>query len=112
MAETHDIHDVQKHVRTYLIIFGSLVVLTILTVAVAYVHLPIWPALVVALVIAITKGGLVAGFFMHLKGERPLIKWILILTFVFLAAMFILFISAYHDQVGIAGVAGGSVHVA
>jgi cytochrome c oxidase subunit IV len=110
MADAHTLEDVQKHVRTYLIIFGSLMVLTIVTVAVAYLQLSIWPALIIGLLIALTKGGLVAGYFMHLLGEKPMIRWILILTAFFLIFMFIIFVSAYHNQQDLA-IMGGLNHV-
>ena len=96
---THmSVEDVKKHVRVYLIVFGALAVLTVVTVGVGYLQLPIWPALIIALIIASVKGGLVAGYFMHLISEKKVIFWVLAVTFVFLICMFILFISAYHDQ--------------
>ena len=43
---------------------------------------------VVALVIATVKASLVAMFFMHLKGERPMVTWPLALTaFLFVGLM-------------------------
>lgn len=86
-------------------VFGSLAVLTIVTVAVGYMELSIWPALIVALAIATLKSGLVAAHFMHLITEQKMILHLLILTFVFLGIMFILFISAYNDQEGLLAVA-------
>ena len=100
MADTThmSVEEVKKHVRVYLTVFGALAVLTVVTVGVGYLRLPIWPALIIALIIATVKGGLVAGYFMHLISEKKVIYWILAGTFVFLICMFILFISAYHDQ--------------
>ncbi len=100
MAQTHSVEEVKKHVRVYMLVFGALAVLTVVTVAVGYLHLPIGPALAVALVIACVKGGLVASYFMHLVSERKVIHWVLIMTAVFLVCMFIIFVSAYHDQEG------------
>ncbi|HYC22614.1 MAG TPA: cytochrome C oxidase subunit IV family protein [Candidatus Bathyarchaeia archaeon] len=60
-------------VRTYWIIFGCLAALTLLTVGVAYLHLPHEAAVVVAIAIAITKVSLIAAFFMHMKGEAGVI---------------------------------------
>jgi len=105
MSESHSPEDIKKHVRTYLMVFGSLAVLTIVTVAVGYMELSIWPALIVALAIATLKSGLVAAHFMHLITEQKMILHLLILTFVFLGIMFILFISAYNDQEGLLAVA-------
>lgn len=100
MSGTSNVEDVQKHVRVYMMVFGALAVLTIVTVAVAYLDLSIIPALIVALTIATVKASLVAAYFMHLISEKKLIFSFLVLTFVFLLAMFILFISSYHDQSG------------
>ena len=105
MSESHSPEEIKKHVRTYLVVFGSLAVLTIVTVAVGYMELSIWPALTVALAIATLKSGLVAAHFMHLITEQKMIFHLLILTFVFLGIMFILFISAFNDQEGVNAVA-------
>jgi len=101
MAEMHSAEEIKAHVRVYLYVFGALAVLTIVTVAVGYYHLPIVPALIVALVIAVIKGGLVASYFMHLMTEKRLIYWLLIMTVVFLLAMFAIVVSAFHSQEGV-----------
>lgn len=100
MAEAMSMEEVRKHVRVYMIVFGSLAVLTVVTVAVGYIHLPITQALVVALAIAIVKGSLVAMYFMHLISEKKVIYVTLALTVAFLLFMFALVISAYHGQEG------------
>ena len=82
--------DIDKHVRTYMIVFGSLLVLTVVTVAVAYVDLPTVPAIVLALIIASIKGSLVACYFMHLISERKLIYSVLILTLAFFVGLMLL----------------------
>ena len=92
--------DIKKHVRVYIMVFAALAVLTVVTVAVSYLHLSIVPALVVGLFIASVKGGLVAAYFMHLISEKKVILWILILTVVFFAVMFIIFPAAHADQAG------------
>ena len=59
-------------IATYLAVFAALLVLTIVTVAVAYVDLgPL--NTVVAMTIAVTKGLLVMVFFMHLRGSESLV---------------------------------------
>jgi len=67
--------DKSDEVRTYLIIFGCLAVLTLLTVGVAYMNLPHAAGVVIALVIAAAKVFLIGSFFMHLRGEGRLINW-------------------------------------
>ena len=79
--------EIARHVRTYLIVFGSLLVLTVMTVAVSYLHVSLWLAVLIALTIASVKGSLVACYFMHLISERKLIYWVLLLTAVFFAAL-------------------------
>lgn len=75
--------DLDKHVRTYMIVFGSLMALTVVTVAASYLHLPLVPAIGLALLIATVKASLVACYFMHLISERKLIYAVLLLTVVF-----------------------------
>ena len=73
-------HEVAKQVRGYLMVFGALLVLTLVTVGVSYLDLPEFETVIVALIIATTKASLVAMFFMHLKGEKPMVTWPLALT--------------------------------
>lgn len=91
-------HDDTVHVKGYLVVFGALLALTFLTVAVAYVEKP--PALTIAvgLALATIKAALVAMFFMHLKGERQLIHVTLAFTAMFFAALigFTLWTEADH----------------
>jgi len=72
--------DIAAQVRGYLMVFGALLVLTMVTVGVSYLDLSEAETVVVALTIATVKASLVALFFMHLKGERPMVKWPLALT--------------------------------
>ena len=78
--DAHGAEEIRKSVKTYYMIFGALMVLTVLTVAVSYLHLPVALAILVALVVATIKGSLVAMFFMHLLHERKVIYYALVLT--------------------------------
>lgn len=78
-----DAESVRKEVRRYIGVFVALMVLTLLTVAVSYFHMPVGLAILVALVVALSKGSLVAAVFMHLSHERKVIYWVLILTVAF-----------------------------
>lgn len=82
MSHDHDI-DIDKHVRTYLIVFGSLLVLTVITVAISYLELQPAAAIGLALLVAMVKGSLVACYFMHLISERKLIYAVMLLTVLF-----------------------------
>src|SRR4026209_678528 len=79
--------DIDRHVRIYITVFVALMVLTIITVAISYLHLPIAAAVSVALLVATIKGSLVECYFMHLISEKKLIYAVLLLTIVFFAAL-------------------------
>jgi cytochrome c oxidase subunit IV len=79
--------DIDRQVRIYITVFVALMVLTIITVAVSRVHLPLPIAVTVALLVATIKGSLVAGYFMHLISEKKLIYAVLVLTAVFFVAL-------------------------
>ena len=72
------IEHVEHHLpkSMYFVIFGALMVLTALTVGLAFVNLG-QMNIVVALAVAIVKASLVVMFFMHLKYESPLTKVVL-----------------------------------
>jgi cytochrome c oxidase subunit 4 len=76
------------NVRPYLLVFGTLLLLTVVTVAVASLDLGESTTVLVAVSIATIKASLVAMFFMHLKGEKPMVFWSLGLTAVLFAALF------------------------
>lgn len=100
MSDLTHVEDVKKHVRIYIAVFAALAVLTVVTVGVGYLHLPIIPAMIAALVIATIKGGLVAGYFMHLVSEEKVIRWLVTMSLGLLVAMFLLFTIYYFDQIG------------
>ncbi|MEX1138819.1 MAG: cytochrome C oxidase subunit IV family protein [Bacteroidota bacterium] len=91
--------DIKKHVRTYILVFVALLVLTIVTVGVSYLHLSIVPAVILALLIASVKGALVASYFMHLISEKKLVYFTLILTVVFLITLLSLPLLGFHDTI-------------
>jgi cytochrome c oxidase subunit 4 len=76
------------NVRGYLVVFGTLLVLTMVTVSVASLNLSESTTVLVAVSIAAIKATLVATFFMHLKGEKPMVFWPLGLTAVLFVALF------------------------
>lgn len=71
-----------------MLIFGALLVGTIVTVLASFVDFGS-PTMniVVALVIATVKAGLVAGYFMHLLDERKLIYGVLAATTFFVVGL-------------------------
>jgi len=90
MADHSTPAEIDRQVKIYILVFVSLMALTIVTVAVSRLHLPTAGAVAVALVVASIKGGLVAGYFMHLLSERKLIYWVLAITVAFFFAVLLL----------------------
>lgn len=89
MAATAE--EMQKHVRVYLMVFGALTVLTIITVAASWVHFSSHALTVaIAMLIASIKGTLVACYFMHLMTERKALYSVLILCVIFFAFLMVL----------------------
>lgn len=83
MTDAHDHADIDRHVRAAMFVFGSLLVLTGLTVSAYFLHLPTRLAIALALLIATVKGSLVAAWFMHLISEKRIIYWVLALAAAF-----------------------------
>lgn len=92
--------DPKHHVTslaTYLLIFGILMVLTAVTVSVAYIDLgPLnTPA---ALAIAIAKAAVVILYFMHVRHSTRL-TWIVVIgSFLWLGVLFVLTLSDYLSR--------------
>ena len=83
-------HDVEIHdhpTGPYYWVFGTLAVLTILTVLASYVHLGHAGNIAIGLLIAVTKATLVAAIFMHLKFEPRAILWVFLCTLPLFAIM-------------------------
>jgi caa(3)-type oxidase subunit IV len=84
--------EIQKSIRKYLWIGAILIVFTIITVGLSYVELPTHGLnILVGMIVATFKAGLVALIFMHLNHESPLIYKLLAFTCVFALAIFVLF---------------------
>ena len=92
--------DPGTHTRTYLTVFGALAILTVVTVTVGYLSLPVGAAIVIALSIASLKGALVVSFFMHLISEQKSILWLLLLTLGLLLVLIFILVVAFYDHAG------------
>ncbi|MGI8480982.1 MAG: cytochrome C oxidase subunit IV family protein [Chthoniobacterales bacterium] len=98
--DDHAAHDVAKHVRGYLMVGGTLLAFTIITVFLSYVNFGTQKANVaVAMVVATFKAGLVAAIFMHLSAEKKMIYRILIFTGFFVLGLFWLTYLAWYDPI-------------
>jgi cytochrome c oxidase subunit 4 len=82
--------DIDRHVKIYITVFVALMALTIITVAISRLHLPVHEAVAIAMLVAVVKGSLVAGFFMHLISEKKLIYAVLALTVAFFVVLLFL----------------------
>lgn len=91
--------EIKKHVRTYVIVFISLMALTVVTVAISYLHLDVVSAVIAAMFIATIKGSLVASYFMHLISEKKAIYMTLVLTLIFFVALVTLPLLGQHDTI-------------
>ena len=100
MSDDHAV-DIQKHVRTYILVFVALAVLTVVTVGIYYLRLSTGAAIALALLIATVKGSLVACYFMHLISEKKLIFLVLALTVSFFIVLLLVpALTSIGDQVG------------
>jgi cytochrome c oxidase subunit 4 len=73
--------------RIYLLVFASLICLTLLTTGMAFVDLGEQWNTLVALVIAVCKASLVAFFFMHLRWSSSLMRVVLMAALLWLAIL-------------------------
>ena len=94
------VEDIKKHVKVYIMVFAALMVLTVVTVGVAYLTLAVPLAITVALVIATVKGSLVASYFMHLVSEKSPIYWTLLVTAAFFLVLMFVPLFAMLDGIG------------
>ncbi len=97
---SHDA-EVHRHMRGYLIVFATLLLLTMVTVAVSYVRLPGHQAIAVALVIAVIEASLVAAYFMHLVSESKVIHGLLVVSAIVFVGLAGLTFLGWYDQVRI-----------
>jgi len=86
-----DAHEFRGEQKLYLAVYAVLVVGTVLTVAMYYVHFEaLWQTVGVALLIAAAKATFVAAIFMHLwHGQRDVYK-VVFYTVVIVAFLFAL----------------------
>ena len=99
-AQSHAV-DIDKQVRRYMVVFVTLLALTVVTVGVSYMHLEVHEAVTVALIIATFKASLVFLFFMHLISERQIIFVVLAFTAAFFLVLLFVPILTILDHIHI-----------
>ena len=90
-------HDIDKEIKGYLLVFGALLVFTVLTVAASYLKLPLVFAVALALCIATVKASLVACYFMHLISEKKMVYIVLTFAAIFFLVLMSLPAYEHHD---------------
>lgn len=91
--------EIDRQVRGYMVVFVTLLALTIVTVGVSYLHLEVHEAVAVALAIACFKASLVLLFFMHLISEEKVIFIVLAFTVAFFLVLLFLPVLTNLDRV-------------
>ena len=100
----HDVaHEESK--MQYLWVWGALLILTAVEVVLAYKQVlqPV-QMLEVLLVLSVVKAGLITMYFMHLKGELPRMRWLLIVSVSACFALMWLFFFRDADRILTLGV--------
>jgi cytochrome c oxidase subunit 4 len=82
--------DIDRAVRSFMVVFVTLLALTAVSVGVSYLHLEEREAVAVALLIAAFKASLVAMFFMRLISETRVIFLVLGFTALFFLVLLVL----------------------
>ncbi|MCW5551378.1 MAG: cytochrome C oxidase subunit IV family protein [Verrucomicrobiae bacterium] len=94
----HSHQDIAKHVKIYITVFVALLVGTIITVALNYLHFDSMAlTIAIALFVATIKAALVACYFMHLISERKMIYLIMAFTVFFFIGLMFLTLGAHYD---------------
>lgn len=94
------IAEVASHIKGYMMVFCALLVLTGVTVALSYFDFGSMQAnIIIGMIVASIKAGLVALIFMHLNHERRQIYTLLAFTTFFALGLFFLTYFHYVDPI-------------
>jgi cytochrome c oxidase subunit 4 len=97
-VHAHSPEEVSKHVKVYLMVFIALLIGTVVTVALNYLHFDSKAlTIAIALFVATIKATLVACYFMHLITEKRMIYLILGFTAFFFVGLMGLTLTAHAD---------------
>jgi caa(3)-type oxidase subunit IV len=95
----HSPEEIRKSVKSYMVVFGILIIGTIVTVLASYFDFGSMTAnIIVALIIATFKASCVALIFMHLNAEKKTIYMTLAFTWFFFMGLMGLTIWASEDK--------------
>lgn len=98
--DSHDVAHIAAHIGAYLKVGAALLVLTGVTVGLSYVDFGSREMnIIVGMLVATLKAGLVAFIFMHLSGEKITIWRFLIMTTIFVIGLFFLTYLFHSDPI-------------
>ena len=98
--ESHDAAHIASHVAGYVKVGAALLVLTGVTVGLSYVDFGSREMnIIVGMLVASLKAGLVAFIFMHLNGEKITIWRFLVMTTIFVIGLFFLTYLFHSDPI-------------
>jgi len=102
MLSTTGLVDEHNHtsIKGYFMVFGALMVLTVLTVLLSLINFGELGNAVISLLIAAAKASLVIYFFMHVRESPKIIALIVVGSFAWLAILFLFTISDFRAQYG------------
>ncbi len=95
----HTVEEINKHVAKYKKVYLALMVLSAATVATHFFHPGVAVAITVALGIALIKGTMVAGYFMHLFDEKKIVFVVLAIMLIFFAVLMALPVLTNNDHI-------------
>ena len=101
-TDGHDEH--HSHVPLYITIFLTLAVLTVVEVFVPEVYSAEWnknTKMLLLTILAVAKAMLVGLYFMHLKWEKPWLKWIALMPAYMAVFAIFLMLESWYRQVGV-----------
>ncbi len=87
-----DTQYLNQEIKKYYNVFGGLLIFTVITVALSYIHVNTVVSVTIALIVATTKASLVASIFMHLAHEQKAIYLIMGMTAFFFTGMLLLIV--------------------
>lgn len=104
-ANTHATHDEHEHTSVfgYMMVFVALMVLTVITVALAKFDFGLLGNAIGALTVAVVKTSLVLYYFMHLRESPKIISLVAIGSFAWLAILFLFTIADFLAMNGEGG---------
>lgn len=89
--------NLNKEISNYYKVFGSLAVLTVVTVAISNLKVGIALGVILGLAVATLKASLVASVFMHLNHEKKLIYVVCGFTLFFFISMILLIVAGNYS---------------